>query len=148
MAKVSCSRTQHSQCGDSQTSNLTLYQLCHCSLFFSLGDPYSCIDVCLYSCLHSLSNEKWTKIHVQIRRFTSCLNMGLNMKIFKMSPALFAWHYIRKALRTSDHLPMFLFAKTLRTVMTLWRSYDVRKYIADTISFREIQCKKMDNLTF
>ena len=29
--------------------------------------------------------------------------------------------------------------------MTLWRCYDVRKYTADAILFREIQCKKMDN---
>ena len=29
----------------------------------------------------------------------------------------------------------------------LWR-YDVRKYTADAILFREIQCKKMDNLMF
>ena len=43
---------------------------------------------------------------------------------------------------------MFSFAKTLRTVMTLWRRYDVRKYTADVILFREIQCKKMDNLMF
>ena len=26
--------------------------------------------------------------------------------------------------------------------------YDVRKYTADAILFREIQCKKMDNLMF
>ena len=26
------------------------------------------------------------------------------------------------------------------------RGYDVRKYTADAILFREIQCKKMDNL--
>ena len=39
---------------------------------------------------------------------------------------------------------MFLFAKTLRTVVTLWRRYDIWKYTADAILFREIQCKKMD----
>ena len=38
--------------------------------------------------------------------------------------------------------------KTMRTVMTLWRLYDVRKYTAYNILFREIQCKKMDNLMF
>ena len=29
------------------------------------------------------------KIHVQIRRFTCCLNMGLNLKILKMSITLY-----------------------------------------------------------
>ena len=32
--------------------------------------------------------------------------------------------------------------------MTLWRRYDIRKYTADAILFREIQCKKMDKLMF
>ena len=45
-------------------------------------------------------------------------------------------------------LPMFLFAKTLHTVMTLCRRYDVRKYTADAILFREIQCKKMEKIMF
>ena len=75
--------------------------------------------------------------------------MGLNMKILKTSPALFAWLYIRKALRNRLIIsPMFLFAKTLRTVMMLWRRYVVRKYTADAILLREIQCKKMDNLMY
>ena len=75
--------------------------------------------------------------------------MGLNLKILKMSPALSAWRYIRKALQNRlAILPMFLFAKTLHTVMTLWRRYDVRKNTADVILFREIQWKKMDNLMF
>ena len=74
--------------------------------------------------------------------------MGLNLKILKMNPSLYAWRYIWKALRTRLIISsMFLFAKTLCTGMTLWH-YDVRKYIADAILFREIQCKKMDNLTF
>ena len=33
--------------------------------------------------------------------------------------------------------------------MTLWQRYDVRKFTADAILFREIQwTKKMDNLMF
>ena len=32
--------------------------------------------------------------------------------------------------------------------MTLWQRYDIRKYTADAILFREIQCKKMDNFMF
>ena len=56
---------------------------------------------------------------------------------------------LRQALRTRLIIsPMFLFAKTLRTVKTLWRRNDVRKVTADAILFREIQCKKMDNLMF
>ena len=44
----------------------------------------------------------------------------LNLKILKMSPALFAFTYIWKVLRTRlIILPMLLYAKTLRTVMTL-----------------------------
>ena len=31
---------------------------------------------------------------------------------------------------------------------TLWRRYDVPKFYADAILFREIQCKKMDILMF
>ena len=47
--------------------------------------------------------------------------MGLNLKILKMSPALFALRYIREALRTRLIIsPMFLFAKTLHTAMTLF----------------------------
>ena len=30
--------------------------------------------------------------------------------------------------------------------MTLWRRYDVWKFIANTILFREIKCKKMDTV--
>ena len=50
----------------------------------------------------------------------------------------------------TDHFAYVLFVKTLRrpTVMTLRRRYDVRKYTADAILFREIQCKKMGNLMF
>ena len=64
-----------------------------------------------------------------------------------------ALHYshdvIRKTLRTRlIILPMFLFAKTLCTVMALWRRYDVRKYTDHAILFREIQCKTIDNLLF
>ena len=32
--------------------------------------------------------------------------------------------------------------------MTLWRLYDVRNFTADASLFKEIQCKKMDNLMF
>ena len=51
--------------------------------------------------------------------------------------------YKERVADQTDH-----FAKTLRTIMTLWRRYDVRKFTADAILFREIKCKKMDNLMF
>ena len=41
-----------------------------------------------------------------------------------------------------------LLAKTSRTSMTLLRRNDVRKFDADAILFREMQCKKMDILMF
>ena len=41
---------------------------------------------------------------------------------------------------------MLLFAKTLRTFMTLWRRNDILKFDADAILFREIQCNKRDIL--
>ena len=45
---------------------------------------------------------------------------GSELEILKMSPALFAWRHIQKALRTRLIIsPMLLFAKTLRTVMML-----------------------------
>ena len=69
--------------------------------------------------------------------------MGLNLKILKMSPALFACRYIRKALRTRLTISsMFLFRENVAY------GFDVRKYTANAILFREIQCKKMDNLMF
>ena len=64
-----------------------------------------------------------------------------------MSPSLFAWCYIWKALRTRLIIPpIFLFAKKTRCVW-LWRC-DIWNHTADAILFREIQCKKMDNLMF
>ena len=32
-----------------------------------------------------------------------CLNMGLNLKIHKMSPELFAWRYMESAADQTDH---------------------------------------------
>ena len=44
--------------------------------------------------------------------------------------------------------PWLIVSKILCTSMTLWRRYDVWKFGADTILFREIQCKKRDILVF
>ena len=74
--------------------------------------------------------------------------MGLNLKILKMSPALLAWLYTESIADQTDHFADVFVRETLRTDMTLWRCYDVRKYKTDAILFREIQCKKMENLMF
>ena len=50
--------------------------------------------------------------------------------------------YTENIADQTDHFADVLFAKTLRKVMTLWWRYDIRKYTADAILFREIQCKK------
>ena len=73
-----------------------------------------------------------------------CLKMGLNLKILKMSPVLFAWRYIRKILRTRLIISV-MFRHHFENVAY---GYDVRKNTADAILFKEIQCKKMDNLMF
>ena len=56
--------------------------------------------------------------------------------------------YTESIADKTDHFADVLFAKTLRTVMMIWRRYDVLKYTADAILFREIQCQKMDNIMF
>ena len=48
-----------------------------------------------------------------------CLNMGLNLKIPKMSPALCMTLYTESVVDQTDHFADVLLAKTLRTVMTL-----------------------------
>ena len=100
------------------------------------------MDIYSYSCLHPLSNER--KSMFKSRDSRAVWTWVWTWKYLK-----WALHYIRKALRTGLIIsPVFLFAKTLHTDMTLWRRYDVRKYSADAILFREIQCKKLDNLMF
>ena len=53
--------------------------------------------------------------------------------------------YTESVADQTDHFADALFVKLLRTVMMLGGSYDIRKFTADAILFREIQCKKMDN---
>ena len=65
------------------------------------------------------------------------------LKLLKMSPELFTWCYIQKALRTRLIIsPMILRMKTFCMVKLLWRRYVVRKFSANPILFRVIQCKK------
>ena len=67
-----------------------------------------------------VSNER--KIHVQIRRFACCLNMGLNLKILKMSPLLYA----ESVADQTDHFANVFVRKNVAygyvVVTTLWRS--------------------------
>ena len=105
----------------------------------------SCIDFYWYSCLHPLSNERKSM-------FKSGDSHAVWTWVWTWKYLKWALHYlhdviIRKALWTRLIIsPWFLFAETLRTVMSLWRRYDVRKYTANAILFREIQCKKVYNL--
>ena len=89
--------------------------------FSCVSKAHSCIDI--YSCLHPLSNKR-KPMQVPIRRFACCLNMGLNLKILKMSPALFAWRYIRK--NETDHFADVFVCENVAygydVVKTLWRS--------------------------
>ena len=49
----------------------------------------------------------------------------------------------------TDHFAnAFVRENVVRVSMTLWRRNDVRKFDADAILFREIQCKKRDILMF
>ena len=49
----------------------------------------------------------------------------------------------------TDHFAdAFVRENVARVYMTLWRRNDVRKFDADAILFREIKCKKIENLIF
>ena len=50
--------------------------------------------------------------------------------------------YKESVAEQTDHLPMFLFAKTLQTDMTLCRCYDVRKFTADAIFSEKFSVRK------
>ena len=74
--------------------------------------------------------------------------MGLNLKILKMSPALFAWRYTENIADQTDHFAEVFVRGNIAygydVVTTLWRSkVHSRRHL-----FREIQCKKMYNLMF
>ena len=65
--------------------------------------------------------------------------MGVNLKILKMSPAL----YTESIADQTDHFADVFVRENVAY------GYDVRKDTADAILFfKEIQCKKMDNLMF
>ena len=68
--------------------------------------------------------------------------MGLNLIILKMS------HYTERLSDQTDNSADAFVWESLRKAMTLWRRFDFRKFTADAILFRDIQCKKMDLLMF
>ena len=71
--------------------------------------------------------------------YTRCLNMGLNLIILK-----WALHYLHDVIYGKRWGPDWSFRRCFcsrKRCVRLWR-YDVRKYTADAILFREIQCKK------
>ena len=51
-------------------------------------------------------------------------------------------------VKTLHGFMIFFFVKMLPASMTLWRGYDVRKFDASAILFREIQHKKRDIILF
>ena len=100
---------------------------------------YSCIDIYSYSCLHPLSNER-----------KSMSKSGDSRAVWTW---VWTWKYLKWALHYlyGTHCgPDWSFHRCFcsrKRCVRLWCN-DVRKYKADAILFREIQCKKMDNLMF
>ena len=81
-------------------------------------------------------------------KFSCCLNMAFTWQSLS-GPWFLCMTLHRKALRPWLIISLMpLFAKTLRLSMTLWRRYDVRKFDADAILFREILSKKRVILMF
>ena len=86
------------------------------------------------------------KIHVQIMRFACCLNMALTWK--SLNWALICMHdvILEGVAAVTDHFADAFVRENIALVyMTLWRRNDLRKFDADTILYREIKWKKMDN---
>ena len=48
-----------------------------------------------------------------------CMNMGLKLKILKMSPELFAQRYMERVEDQTDHFANAFVHKMLRTAMSL-----------------------------
>ena len=62
---------------------------------------------------------KGTKIHVQIMRFTSCLNMGFNSKRLKMTPVFLSDITWVSVVARTDHYVNVFVHENLVCVMTL-----------------------------
>ena len=63
---------------------------------------------------------KWTKILVQIMRFTCCLNMGFSLTILKMSPDVFVCHNTESIATRTDHYWGFRWAFCWNQVKYAW----------------------------
>ena len=70
------------------------------------------------------------------------LNIGLNLKMLKMSPELFGGRYTESIVDQTDHFIEVFVHKNAAY------GYDVRKFTADAILFGENQCKKNIILRF
>ena len=104
---------------------------------------HSCIDIYSYSCLHPLSNERKSM-------FKSGYSRAVWTWVWTWKYLKWALHYLHDVIYGTQCGPDWSFRRCFcpRTrCVRLWRN-DVRKYIADAILFREIQCKKMDNLMY
>ena len=114
-------------------------------VFSKIADFQQKVSI-IYSCIGIRYRKLFeaAKIHVQIMRFTCCLNMAFNLT--KPIWTLICLHDVtQKSVAAFTYcLVMLLFVKTLRTSMMLWRRYDTQTF--DAILFREIQCKKSDIL--
>ena len=104
---------------------------------------YSCIDIYSYSCLHPLSNERKSMFKSGDSR--AVWTWVWTWKYLKWAP-----HYVHDVIYGTNCGPDWSFRWCFcsrKRCVRLWRN-DVRKCTADAILFREIQCKKMDNLMF
>ena len=103
----------------------------------------SCIDIYSYSCLHPLSNERKSM-------FKSGDSRAVWTWVWTWKYLKWALHYLHDVIYGTHCGPDWSFCRCFcsrNRCVRLWRN-DVRKYTADAILFREIQCKKMDNLMF
>ena len=95
---------------------------------------------------NSLGEAVWScKIHVQIMRFTCCLNMAFTWK--GLNWALICMQDVTResVAAVTDHFAeAFVRENVARVYMTLRRRNDVRKLDTDAILFWEIKCKKRD----
>ena len=101
---------------------------------------YSCINTYSYSCFNPLSNER-----------KSMFKSGDSRAVWTW---VWTWKYLKwalcylhdvipKASRTRLIIsPLLLFAKTLRTVMTFWRCYDIRKFTATPFCLEKSSVRK------
>ena len=128
-----------------QTSSKRFVEAAQICLFWCLSYVPFCVKSFIFHG-NSLCEAVWSrKIHVQIMRFTCCLNMAFTWK--SLNWALICMHDVtlESVAAVTDHFAdAFIRNNVARVYMTLWRRNDVQKFDADAILFWEIKCKKMD----